>query len=64
MGTRARGKCKCRYRRLGRLGRDGARVIIDSFNIGLEVFVCDNCNFSAKLCKWLAEMGREFADLI
>ena len=64
MGTRARGKCRYRYRRLGRLGRGGARVIVDSFNIGLEVFVCDSRNFSAELCEWLAEVGRELADLV
>ena len=46
------------------MGRGGARVAVDSFNIGLEVFVCDSRNFSAKLCEWLAEVGREFADLV
>jgi hypothetical protein len=46
------------------LGRGGARVTIDSFNIGLEVFVCDSCNFSTKLYEWLVEVGREFADLV
>ena len=60
MGAKARGK----YRRLDHLGRGGTRVIVDSFNIGLEVFVCDSRNFSAKLCEWLAEVGREFADLV
>ena len=64
MGARARGKYRCRYRRLDRLGRDSARVIVDSFNIGLEVFICDSYNFSAKLCEWLAEVGKEFADLV
>ena len=64
MGARARGKYRCRYRRLDRLGRDSARVIIDSFNIELEVFICDSRNFSAKLCEWFTEMGGEFADLI
>ena len=60
MGARARG----RYRRLDHLGRSGTRVIIDSFNIGFEVFVCDSRNFSIKLCEWLAEVGKEFADLV
>ena len=60
MGARARG----RYRRLDHLGRSGARVIVNSFNIGFKVFVCDSCNFSAKLYKWLAEVGRELADLV
>ena len=60
MGARARGRC----RRLDHLGRGGARVIVDSFDIGLEVFICDSRNFSIELCEWLAEMGREFADLV
>ena len=64
MGARARGKYRYRYRRLGRLGRDSARVIIDSFNIELEVFVYNSRNFSVKLCEWLIEIGGEFADLI
>ena len=46
------------------LGRGSARVTIDSFNIGLEVFIYNSCNFSAKLCKWLAEVGWELADLV
>ena len=46
------------------LGRDGAKVIVDSFNIRFEVFICDSRNFSTKLCEWLAEVGRELADLV
>ena len=60
MGARARGRCK----RLDHLGRGGARVIIDSFNIGLEVFICDSYNFSIEFCKWFAEIDREFTDFI
>jgi len=60
LGARARGKCK----RLDHLGRSGVKVIINSFNIGFEVFVCDSRNFNAKLCEWLAEVGKEFADLV
>ena len=60
MGARARGKC----RRLDYLRRGGARVIVNSFNIGFKVFVYNSRNFSIELCKWLAEMGREFTDLI
>ena len=46
------------------MGRGGARVIIDSFNIGFKVFIYDSRNFSIELCEWLAEVGREFADLV
>ena len=46
------------------LGRDSARIIVDSFNIGLEVFVCDSRNFSAKLCEWLVKVSKELADLV
>ena len=46
------------------MGRGSARVIVDSFNIGFEVFVCDSRNFSIKLCEWLAEVGRELVDLV
>ena len=60
MGARARGKC----RRLDYLRRGGARVIVNSFNIGFKVFVCNSRNFSAKLCEWLAEVGKELADLV
>ena len=60
MGARARGKC----RRLDYLRRGGARVIVNSFNVRLEVFVYDSRNFSTKLCEWLAEVGREFTDLV
>ena len=64
METRTRDKYKYKYRRLGRLERDNTRVIIDSFNIRLEVFIYNNRNFSIKLCKWLIEMDGEFADLV
>ena len=61
MGARARD----RWRRLEELlERGSARVTIDSFNIGLEVFVCNGRNFSVKLCEWLAEVGWELADLV
>jgi hypothetical protein len=60
LGARARD----RWRRLELLGRGGARVTVDSFDVGLEVFVCSSRNFSAKLCEWLAEVGRELADLV
>ena len=46
------------------MGRGGARVAVDSFNIGLEVFIYNSRNFSVKLCEWLTEIGGEFADLI
>ena len=46
------------------MGRGGARVIVDSFNIGFKVFVCDSRNFSTELCEWFAEVDREFADLV
>ena len=58
--TRARGK----YKRLNHLGRSGTRVIIDSFNIGFEVFVYNSRNFSIKLCEWLVKVSREFMDLV
>ena len=64
MGARARGKYRRRYRRLGRLGRGSTRVTVNSFNVGLEVFVCDSRNFSVKFCEWLAEVGKELADLV
>ena len=46
------------------MGRGSARVTVDSFNVGFKVFVCDRRNFSKELCEWLAEVGREFADLV
>ena len=59
-----RARARDRWKRLGYLDRGSARITIDSFNIGLEVFVYNSRNFSAKLCEWLVEMGREFADLV
>ena len=60
METRARGRCK----RLKYLGRGNTRVIINSFNIRLKVFICNSRNFSAKLCKWLVKVSKELADLV
>jgi hypothetical protein len=45
-------KARDRWRRLKELLKRGsARVTIDSFNIRLEVFVCNGRDFSVKLCE-------------
>ena len=46
------------------MGRGDTRIIVDSFNIGFKVFVCDSRNFNIKLCEWLVKVSKEFTDLV